>query len=157
MIPARAEASRIPVLAINNSGLSSSNPSSAMKIAIVKPIPARNETPAICENVVPVGSRANPSFRAGHPVPVIPTNLPTSRPPAIPKATGLDMVCFRLPASRGIPALSNANVVITRKDTGSYHICSRRCRGCWTRWMPSSSVCTADCSRVNHNTTAIRK
>jgi len=62
LIPASRDAARTPVLAISSNSGCAEKPSSAIKIAMVKPMPPSRETPAIWLKQVSAGSCPMSSF-----------------------------------------------------------------------------------------------
>ena len=62
--------------------------SSAIKIDIVKPILPSIDAPIMCFMLVSFGNEHRPKRMASHEAPVIPTNLPNSKPNTTPRVIG---------------------------------------------------------------------
>ena len=99
---------------------------STMKSEMVKPIPDSAAPPVTRRSVRPGASSPMPVRRMNHVAPVIPMNLPTTRPATMPHVNGDRDAAITAPASSRTPALTNANSGNTTNDTyGPISVCSR--------------------------------
>ena len=88
MAPANAEASRMESLAVASMS-GSTKASEAMKMDMVKPMPAKTPVLIMCCQLAPWGKEAMPERTANQQASVIPIGLPTTSPKTMPNRTGI--------------------------------------------------------------------
>ena len=99
---------------------------STMNREMVKPIPDSAAPPAIRRRVSPGASSPSPMRRISQVAPVMPTNLPITRPATMPHVNGERSAVDRLCASSRTPALTRANSGSTTNETvGPTVVCNR--------------------------------
>lgn len=117
MNPDKTEAIKIANLASSCRAISFLKESSAMKIDIVKPIPAKNPVPIICPQLLLNGKLLSPLLMAIRENKLIPNTFPNANPPMIPKPKLLNNPST-IPALNKILVLANAKMGIMMKLTG---------------------------------------
>ena len=125
--PAKIEATSIENLA-SILKIGSLKESKAIKIDIVKPIPASNPKPKTCFQLALDGKEAIPDFTANQEKRVTPNGLPKAKPNIMPNPSGL-VRPFIISLSNRIFVFASANMGIIRKFTGLTIRCSRCSRG----------------------------
>lgn len=100
----------------------------AMKIDIVKPIPAKNPVPIICIQLLPTGNELSFNWIATHEKSPMPNALPTKSPPKIPNPK-LDAKPSTIPSTKVILVLAKAKIGMMRKLTGLWSPCSNFSNG----------------------------
>src|SRR5690606_35028751 len=100
----------------------------AIKMDMVKPIPASSPTPIICFQLLPSGNELSLAFVHNKEVNKIPIGLPTNKPNDIPRPMP-EVKPPNISFSKVILVFAKAKSGMIRKFTGLGNACSRRSNG----------------------------